>query len=281
MGVSIKDIAAPSSGDSWSPQPGDTVVGDVTFVRMMAPKRNTFNNQMEQEIRIDLLTDAGSTVTIWAVTNTDTEGDGYPSRLARAIATGVRNGGADEIEVGGRLACGRIADVPPSQPGRQPAKDYVAEYRPPSTGVTMTGLLGASEPTPPPTAPPVQMAGGLLGTSVAPVQANPFAGLMGEPVAPTPPVGLIQPKVQPQHLNSLAAAFGATPDAVAEWPPVQMARAMMAKGLDGPTILQMLTHAYGMDGGHAAEWLAEAEQTTPQPAPPPANPLANLLGGAR
>lgn len=262
-GVSIKDIAAPSAGDSWNPQPGDTVAGDITLAKIMAPRQNTFTKLMEQELRVDLLTDSGETVTVWAVVNTDVDGDGYPSRLARTIASAVRTAGADDLEVGGRLGLGRVADVAPTQAGRSPAKDYVGEYQPPAKGVGL-GLLGGSEPTPPPVAPPVMAAG-----TAQPVPAvNPFAGLMGQPVAPS------VPKVRPEHANSLAAAFGATVDAVMEWPPSQMARAMVARGLGGPDILQMLSVAYGVDEAAASDWLMEAEQTTP----PAANPLAGLLG---
>jgi hypothetical protein len=289
MGVSIKDIAAPSSGDSWDPQVGDTVVGDITFVKMMAPKLNFNKDKLEQEIRIDLLEDNGHTTTIWAVTNTDTEGDGYPSRLARAIATGVRNGGADELEVGGRLAVGRIQDVPPSQPGRHPAKEYVAEYRPPSNGVSLN-LLGGPQDSP--TQPPVQVAGAPMMPPPGTLQSqpafitpqpaavpNPFAGLMGEPM-PAQPTGLVHPQIQPQHMERASAIFGLTPSALAGVTPAGMAQLVKDKGVSAEDAFTVLAGLYGpgLDGV-----LTEAISSTYHPpAPPPApaaNPLAGLLGG--
>lgn len=147
--IKIDDIAPPTSGNAWKPEIGDVARGEITYLAVQAPRPSYDKKKMEQELRIDLV-EGEETVTVWATINNDVEGDGYPKRDARAIAAAVRAAGAAELEVGGYLAIQRVEDVPTSF---QPAKDYVAEYRPPKPGgVAVASLIGD---TPPPAAPTV------------------------------------------------------------------------------------------------------------------------------
>jgi len=132
MAVSVKDIAAPTSHNAWQPEVGESIKGVVTFAKIMAPKPNFDGDKLEKELRIDLVDDEGEQATIWAVVDTDVEGDGYPSRLARAIATAVSADGADGLEEGGTLAVVRVEDIPPAKKGRHPAKNFEAAYSRPT-----------------------------------------------------------------------------------------------------------------------------------------------------
>lgn len=255
MGLNVNDIATPSASNSWDPQVGDIVEGEVALVKLMNPKPNYNRTANEQEIRLDL-DNGGVTTTVWAVINTDVGSDaGYPSRLARAIATAVRKAGCEDLEEGpgSWLKIQRIADVQPTQAGRSPAKEYVAEYRPPRKGIDMTALA----PTPNVVTPPAA--------------ADPFAGLMGQPV-PLP-----MPTVLAQHRERMGAIFGMDARTLTETTPVTLVRMCLGKGLDDNGVAQVLTVAYGVDTAQVAEWLAEARATQAQAAP--VDPLAALLGG--
>lgn len=156
MAVNLKQIAAPSSHESWDPEVGESVKGRITFAKIMGAKPNFNGDKMEQELRVDIVDDDGEQTTIWAVVNTDVEGDGYPSRLARAIAAAVDAAGSDELEEGGTLALVRVDDVPPSKKGHKPAKEYEGAYKKPSVQVKLALASqgdddGDDEEPPPPT----------------------------------------------------------------------------------------------------------------------------------
>lgn len=137
MAVDLKHIAAPSAHISWQPEVGDSIKGTITFAKLMGAKPNFDGDKLEQELRVDLVDDDGEQFTIWAVVNTDVEGDGYPSRLARAIAAAVSADGADSLEEGGTLAVVRTEDIPATKKGRKPAKAYDAAYSKPTAKVKL------------------------------------------------------------------------------------------------------------------------------------------------
>lgn len=137
MAVDLKHIAAPSAHTSWDPDPGDQIKGEITFAKIMGAKPNFDGDKLEQELRVDLVDEGGEQWTVWAVVNTDVDGDGYPSRLARAIAGAVNEAGADQLAEGGTLALARLDDVPPTKKGRHPAKDYAGAYQAPTAKVKL------------------------------------------------------------------------------------------------------------------------------------------------
>ena len=143
MGIPLDKIAAPSAHVAWDPDVGDTISGVITFAKIMTPKANFDGNALEQELRVDVVDEDGEQQTIWAVVNTDIEGDGYPSRLARAISSAVADDGASELEEGGKLAGVRVEDIPPAKKGRSPAHDFDFAYNKPSAKVK---LALAAEP---------------------------------------------------------------------------------------------------------------------------------------
>jgi hypothetical protein len=133
MALSLKGAVAPRSISRWDPEVGERVAGVITYVVEQAPRPGYDQSKLEIEVRIDLVDSNGEPVTVWALKNNDVEGDGYPSRLFRAIYDALEEANCDMLlEEGGRLAIQRIEDIPPTQRGRKPAKAYSAAYRPPA-----------------------------------------------------------------------------------------------------------------------------------------------------
>ena len=166
MGIPLDKIAPPSSHNAWNPEVGDSISGEITFMKIMPPKDNFDGDKREQELRLDLVTEDGEQVTVWAVVNTDVDGDGYPSRLARAISDAVRDADATELELGGKLALARIEDVAPSKKGRFPAKAFDGAYRAPKARLAIVpddDEEGEEPPVPAATAKPRPSAADLLG----------------------------------------------------------------------------------------------------------------------
>ena len=126
MSVPIEDIAPPS-GDAWKPEIGDTLKGIITYAGTFQ-RKSQFSGHNEEVLRIDI-DQNGDNVTFWGIINTNTDGDGYPKRDARAVADAVRAAGATSIEPGGTLAIKRIDDV---ETEKGAAKAYQAQYKPPA-----------------------------------------------------------------------------------------------------------------------------------------------------
>jgi len=132
MSIAVDDIAAPSA-DAWKPEVGETLKGTVTFAgTTTGPSYD--QKRTEEKLRIVVEGDDGE-ATIWATTNTDTDGGGYAKRDAKSIAAAVRASGAKSLEVGGTLAMKRVDDVPTDMGA---AKAYVAEYQPPAAGAAVS-----------------------------------------------------------------------------------------------------------------------------------------------
>jgi hypothetical protein len=129
MSISIDDIAGPD-GDSFKfESAGDTAKGVILHAEQTR-RESQFTGKTEEVLRISLETGGGDTVIIWPVTNTDVNGDGYATRMAKAVAAAVRASGQRTLEVGGTLAVQYVRDQP-SEKGN-PAKIYAAEYQPPT-----------------------------------------------------------------------------------------------------------------------------------------------------
>lgn len=143
MSISIDDIAGPD-GDSFKfATPGDTAKGIIIHAEQMR-RESQFTGKTEEVLRISLEEESGDTILIWPVTNTDVNGEGYATRMAKAVAAAVRAAGQRTLEVGGTLAVQYTKDQP-SDKGN-PAKIYVAEYKPPTAppaAVTAPGDDGA------------------------------------------------------------------------------------------------------------------------------------------
>ena len=144
--ISFDTIAGPD-GDSFKfNEPGDTAIGEVVHIEELE-RESQFTGNTEKVLRIALETDSGDTIILWPVMNTDVNGNGYATRMAKAISAAGRAAGARTLEVGGTLAVKYERDQP-SDKGN-PAKVYVAEYHPPAAadtsddgdGGAVTGLI--------------------------------------------------------------------------------------------------------------------------------------------
>lgn len=129
-GIDVADIAPPS-GDAWKPDPGDVAKGVIVYAGTSV-RKSYDGSKDEESLRIDLETDDGATVTVYATTNTDVNGGGWAKRDAKAIAAAVRAAGSTRLEVGGTLAIKRVDDV---DTDRGAAKAFNAEYQPPAATV--------------------------------------------------------------------------------------------------------------------------------------------------
>lgn len=139
MSISIDDIAGPD-GDSFKfTDLGDTAKGTILHAEQ-SRRESQFTGKTEEVLRISLEADDGSTLIIWPVTNTDVHGDGYATRMAKAIAAAVRAAGQRTLEIGGTLAVKYVKDQP-SEKGN-PAKIYAAEYKPPTNPTPVVGDEG-------------------------------------------------------------------------------------------------------------------------------------------
>lgn len=128
--IDIDTIAGPD-GDSFKfENVGDIAKGVIAHVDT-SERENRFNGNMELVLRVALEQDDGETIIIWPVLNTNVDGDGYASRMAKAIAAAARAAGATKIEAGGTLAV-KFDREQATEKGN-PAKVYVAEYHPPAT----------------------------------------------------------------------------------------------------------------------------------------------------
>lgn len=126
-GIDVTDIAPPS-GDAWKPEVGDIAKGVIMYAGT-STRKSYDQTRDEESLRIDLETDTGDTVTVYATTNTDVIAGGWAKRDAKAIAAAVRAAGCTRLEIGGTLAIKRIEDVPTD---RGAAKAYNAEYKAPA-----------------------------------------------------------------------------------------------------------------------------------------------------
>lgn len=142
----VDDIAPPSSGNTWKPEVGESIAGIITYADTFTG--DDFDKKRRQRtLRLDIEDAAGDTWTIYAVTNADLDGDGYPKRDARAISDAVRAAGCATLEVGGRFGMRREADIPADKPGLSPTKTWSAQYQPPAAGVG-ADLLGGQPAAP-------------------------------------------------------------------------------------------------------------------------------------
>jgi hypothetical protein len=128
MSINVDTIAGPD-GDSFKfGSIGDIAKGIIIHAEQMR-RESQFSGNVEEVLRISLETDTGDTLIIWPVTNTNFNGDGYATRMAKAIAAAVRAAGQRTLEIGGTLAVQYSRDIPTDR--GNPAKGYVAEYKPP------------------------------------------------------------------------------------------------------------------------------------------------------
>ena len=152
---------APSSGNSWKPEIGDTVSGLITYVGTSIGK-NFDGDKDEEQLRIDIEEETGETVSVWAVINTDVNGGGGPKIIARIIREAVVAAGATSIEVGGRIVIKRIADLPQTDPKKHAAKFFEAAYKTPTAAVSTDTIAAPAPAAPAETAPQTDLAA-LLG----------------------------------------------------------------------------------------------------------------------
>lgn len=137
--IDIGDIAGPD-GDSMSfKEVGDTAKGIITHLDQ-SNRVSQFSGNTETVLRITLEQGDGSNVIIWPVTNTNVDGDGYPTRMARAIVAAVRKAEANTLSVGGELAVQFASEIPTDK--GNPAKEFVAAYKAPAASVDANDLLG-------------------------------------------------------------------------------------------------------------------------------------------
>ncbi|MEM7342460.1 MAG: hypothetical protein AAF467_27730 [Actinomycetota bacterium] len=135
MSIDINDIAGPD-GDSFKfTDRGDKVAGTIIHVDETV-RENQFNGNNEKVLRITLDTDDGTKI-IWPVTNTNVDGDGYASRMAKAIVAAIRAANATTLEVGARLGVEYYDDQDTDK--GNPAKLYRAQYKPPTTTAADSG----------------------------------------------------------------------------------------------------------------------------------------------
>ncbi len=200
----ISDEVTPSSHNAWKPEQWESITGEVTFVGTSIGD-NFEKTAKVRQLRVDILQPSGVPATIWAVVCSDINDpeEAYADRLARAIAKAVEDAvpGGDMSYPGSHLTVQRLGDIPPSKPGYNPAKDFVATFQPPTKGVEL-GQLAAQYQTPAPPAPPAPVA------QQAPMPA-PVAQV--PPVAPQPVPQMTQGGiVQPQAPQTVAAIPGET-----------------------------------------------------------------------
>ncbi len=127
--INVNDVAAPDGESFKFNEVGDTAKGVISHVEQIE-RTNSFNQLTEKVLVISMEDDAGDTLKIWPVTNTNVNGDGYASRMARAVAAAVRAAGTDQLEIGGTLAV-KYSESIPTDKGN-PAKGFVAQYKPPA-----------------------------------------------------------------------------------------------------------------------------------------------------
>lgn len=130
-GVPVDEIGAPSAEAFKFTEIGDTCKGVVTYAGKMV-RENSFNGLDEETLLITLLTSDGERA-IYPVTNTNVNGDGYASRMAKAIAAAIRKADSRTLEVGGTLAV-KFSEEHPTTKGN-PAKGFQAQYKPPAAPV--------------------------------------------------------------------------------------------------------------------------------------------------
>lgn len=133
--VPLDEIGAPNSGKGWRGEfPGDVLSGEITYAGIF--NGLDFDQKVTQrKLRVDIITDgSGERRSLYAVLVSDiTKPDeAYSDRMAKAIRGAGDAAGSKSLEAGGRLVIQRQADIPPTQPGRNPAYDYVAQYTPPA-----------------------------------------------------------------------------------------------------------------------------------------------------
>lgn len=178
----IVDDVPSAAGMTWKPELWEQVEGEITYVGTSIGK--DFDGKVNQrQCRIDLVRPDGQRQSLWPVLNSDIDdpkGEGYPDRMARAVSKAVEAAGQRSIETGGYLVGQRIADVPPTKAGFNPAKEYVFTYRAPAA---QSVAMPASQAPGVPAAPqPAQ---------VAPQPPQPAQ------VAPQPPQPAQAPQMAP------------------------------------------------------------------------------------
>jgi len=134
--ISIDTIAGPD-GDSFKFDAiGDTVKGRILHLEELE-RENRFNGKTEKVLRISLELDDGETAIIWPVTSTDVNGNGYASRMAKAIAAAIRAAGETDLATGGILAV-KFSGEQPTDKGN-PAKLFQAQYKAPAEAPVADG----------------------------------------------------------------------------------------------------------------------------------------------
>lgn len=131
MSIDVNTIGSPSADAFRFNTIGDTVTGTIVYAGTRQ-RENRFNGNDENILHIVLATDDGDR-SIYPVIDTNVGGDGYPSRMARAIADAVRAAGETRLAEGGRLVVRYNEDIPTDK--GNPAKGFVAQYKPPAPDV--------------------------------------------------------------------------------------------------------------------------------------------------
>jgi hypothetical protein len=230
----IVDDVPSAAGMTWKPELWEQVEGEITYVGTSIGK--DFDGKVNQrQCRIDLVRPDGQRQSLWPVLNSDIDdpkGEGYPDRMARAVSKAVEAAGQRSIETGGYLVGQRIADVPPTKAGFNPAKEYVFTYRAPAAqSVAMPasqapGVPAAPQPAqvapqppqpaqapqmaPPPQQPPQQAPVPAPGVPAQPAYQQPpqqpLAAQAYPPNQQVPAPAPQQPLAQPVAPQAMAAA---------------------------------------------------------------------------
>ncbi len=136
--INVDDISGPEGESFKFDKVGDTAKGIITHVAEQV-RENQFNKQQEKVLRICLEQADGETVVLWPVTNNNIDGgDGFPSRMAKAIVAAVRAEKETQLASGGVLAVQFSGEEAPKQAGNNPAKLFVAQYKAPAVAVPVT-----------------------------------------------------------------------------------------------------------------------------------------------
>ena len=128
MGSGVKSAVFPAVGS--------VVVGHIYQPTELVPQRNFDTGEPllwedgkpRQQLKVVVMTDQRDP--------NDPDDDGLRALYLRgnsqkAVARAVREAGANDLEVGGRLMVKYIADGIPAKKGAKPPKCYEATYRPP------------------------------------------------------------------------------------------------------------------------------------------------------
>lgn len=137
--IPVDDFGGPE-GDSFKfEEVGDLAKGIVVHAEKIRRKSNFKPFPMQEVLRI-VLDINGDNQVLWPVLNNDLDGGGYADRMAKAIGAAIRESGAKSLDSGGTLAVLYNEEI---QTDANPARGFVAEYKPPVAKPVDTGKFKA------------------------------------------------------------------------------------------------------------------------------------------